>query len=56
MTTSNSGGGELVQQFLGWIAEPDLEALTDTVVHWLMVLVPAATADALELEGEQPPF
>ena len=39
MTTPNSRGGELVQQFLGWLAEPDLEALTDTVVHWLMVLV-----------------
>lgn len=44
MTTSNSGGGELVQQFLGWLAEPDLEALTDTVLHWLMVLVLAAVA------------
>ena len=44
MTTSNSQGGELVQQFMGWLAEPDLEALTDTLVHWLMVLVLAAVA------------
>lgn len=42
MTRSNSQGGELVQQFLGWLAEPDLEALTDTVLHWLLVLVLAA--------------
>lgn len=44
MTTSNSQGGELVQEFMGWFAEPDLEALTDTLVHWLMVLVLAAVA------------
>lgn len=44
MTTSNSQGGELVQQFMDWVAEPDLEALTNTVVHWLMVLVLAAVA------------
>lgn len=44
MTTSNSQGGELVQEFLAWLAEPDLEALTDTVVHWLMVLVLAVVA------------
>jgi len=44
MTTSNSQGGELVQQVMGWLAEPDLEALTDMVVHWLMVLVLAAVA------------
>lgn len=44
MTTPNSQGGELVQQFLGWLAEPDFEALTDTVVHWLMVLALAAVA------------
>lgn len=42
--TSNSQGGELVQQFLDWLAEPNLEALTATVVHWLMVLVLAAVA------------
>lgn len=42
--TSNSQGGELVQQFMGWLAEPDLEALTNTVVHWLMVLVLAVVA------------
>ena len=44
MTMSNSQGGELVQQFMGWLAEPDLEALTNTVVHWLMVLVLAVVA------------
>ena len=44
MTMSNSQGGELVQQFMGWLAEPDLEALTDTLVHWLMVLVLAVVA------------
>lgn len=42
--TSNRQGGELVQQFMDWLAEPDLEALTDTLVHWLMVLVLGAIA------------
>ena len=42
--TPNIRSGELVQQFLGWLAEPDLEALTDTVVHWLMVLAAVTVA------------